>query len=94
MLGPGGERLAVPCFLGPPPSELRQDRNNAHHWEVQVVDVLPPLLFRDILPMRPSPEGTMFLYITFCPLEIIMIHVRVFTPKKKYVTLASKFLIV
>ena len=59
MLGPGGESLAVPCFLGPPPSELRQERKNTHHWEVQVVDVLP-LQFRDILPIRPSPEGTVF----------------------------------
>ena len=94
MLGPGGEGLAVPCFLGPPPSELSQDRNNTHHWEVQVVDVLP-LLFRDILPMRLSPEGTMFLYITFCPFRNYHDTCQECSHrKKKYVTLASKFLIV
>lgn len=47
------------------PRGLRQEEDDAHLWQVQVVDVLP-LLFGAVLRIRPSSGGRVF-YITFCP---------------------------
>lgn len=54
------------CSEPPPPPALQQEENSTPLWEVQVVGVLR-LLFGAVLPMRPSPEGTVFFISHFVP---------------------------